>query len=170
MKKILARLAQADSDDLANSHNSQSGNLNRHYASFLGRHFRIGHFSLIVDEIIAEGGFGVVFRVHSQQGQYYALKRTCVNCERDLALCKREVTIVSSLSHKNILRYVDSRINRVREGIFEVLLLTAYYPGNWLIECVGSVAPYIYCIAQARVVVCIDIKANAEETFDHADA
>ncbi|KAF6772813.1 hypothetical protein AHF37_07945 [Paragonimus kellicotti] len=94
MKKILARLAQADSDDLANSHNSQSGNLNRHYASFLGRHFRIGHFSLIVDEIIAEGGFGVVFRVHSQQGQYYALKRTCVNCERDLALCKREVTIV----------------------------------------------------------------------------
>ncbi|KAF8569701.1 hypothetical protein P879_05925 [Paragonimus westermani] len=130
MKKILARLAQADSDDLPNSHSSPSGNLNRHYASFLGRHFRIGHFSLIVDEIIAEGGFGVVFRVRSQQGQYYALKRTCVNCERDLALCKRELTIVSSLSHKNILRYIDSRINRVREGIFEVLLLTAYYPGS----------------------------------------
>ncbi|GAA56762.1 AP2-associated kinase [Clonorchis sinensis] len=76
------------------------------------------------------GGFGVVFRVRSQQGQYYALKRTCVNSAQNLAICKREITIVSSLSHKNILRSIDSRINRIQDGIFEVLLLTAYYPGS----------------------------------------
>ncbi|KER29510.1 hypothetical protein T265_03885 [Opisthorchis viverrini] len=131
MKKILARLAQSDSDDPNNSHNNIAGSTtSSHFTSFLGRHFRIGKLSLVVDEIIAEGGFGVVFRVRSQQGQYYALKRTCVNSAQNLAICKREITIVSSLSHKNILRSIDSRINRIQDGIFEVLLLTAYYPGS----------------------------------------
>ncbi|KAA0188528.1 AP2-associated protein kinase [Fasciolopsis buskii] len=70
----------------------------------------------------------MVFRVRSQQGQHYALKRTCVSNNQDLAVCKREITIVSSLSHKNILRYIDSRVNRLPQGVHEVLLLTVYYP------------------------------------------
>ncbi|CAH8578897.1 unnamed protein product, partial [Dicrocoelium dendriticum] len=129
MKKILAKLAQGELEDASNSH-SNTGNSATHGASFIGRHFKIGHFSLAVDDVIAEGGFGTVFRVRSRQGQFYALKRTCVNYEHDLNVCKREITIVSSLSHKNILRYIDSRINRLEDGIFEVLLLTAYYPGS----------------------------------------
>ncbi|CAL8096970.1 unnamed protein product [Calicophoron daubneyi] len=85
---------------------------------------------LFVSFDLLAGGFGMVFRVRSNQGQNFALKRTCVNNEQDLSVCKREITIVSSLSHKNILRYVDSKIGRIEQGIYEVLLLTVHYPGS----------------------------------------
>ncbi|XP_018652999.1 serine/threonine kinase [Schistosoma mansoni] len=81
-------------------------------------------------DLRAPGGFGVVFRVVSQHGHTYALKRTCVNNSHDLSVCKREINIVSSLSHKNIIRYVDSKIIDIQQGIYEVLLLTTYYPGS----------------------------------------
>lgn len=122
MKKILARLTHVDSDD--NIINPQSHN------ALFGRRFDIGNFSLTVEDVVAEGGFGVVFRVVSQHGHTYALKRTCVNNEHDLAVCKREITIVSSVTHKNIIRYVDSKILCTRPGIYEVLLLTVYYRGS----------------------------------------
>jgi hypothetical protein len=49
--------------------------------------------------VIAEGGFGVVFLVR-QRGQsghekrLMALKRIFVNNDKDLAVCKREISIV----------------------------------------------------------------------------
>ncbi|CAH8541556.1 unnamed protein product [Schistosoma turkestanicum] len=129
MKKIFARLAQGDSDEGFTSYNNLSSHQGPHLAA-LGRNFSLGSLSLVVESVIAEGGFGVVFRVVSQHGHTYALKRTCVNNSHDLAVCKREINIVSSLSHKNILRYVDSKITDIQQGIYEVLLLTMYYPGN----------------------------------------
>ncbi|CAH8616863.1 unnamed protein product [Heterobilharzia americana] len=129
MRKILARLAQGDSDEGFTSYNNL-GNHQSPQLTSVGRNFRLGSFSLVVETIIAEGGFGVVFRVVSQHGHTYALKRTCVNNTQDLAVCKREITIVSSVSHKNILRYVDSKISDIQPGIYEALLLTSYYPGN----------------------------------------
>ncbi|KAH8873690.1 AP2-associated protein kinase 1 [Schistosoma japonicum] len=129
MKKILARLAQGDSDEGFTSYNNLGNHQGTHVTT-VGRNFKLGSFTLIVESVIAEGGFGVVFRVVSQHGHTYALKRTCVNNSHDLAVCKREITIVSSLSHKNILRYVDSKITDIQPGIHEALLLTAYYPGS----------------------------------------
>nr|CAH8863242.1 unnamed protein product [Trichobilharzia regenti] len=129
MKKILARFAQGDSDEGFTAYNNL-GNHQSAQPTSVGRNFRLGRFSLVVETTIAEGGFGVVFRVVSQHGHTYALKRTCVNNSHDLAVCKREITIVSSVSHKNILRYVDSKITDIQPGIYEALLLTAYYPGN----------------------------------------
>ena len=53
------------------------------------------------EETIAEGGFGVVFLVkgHAKKessDQKFALKRIFVNNEKDLAVCKREISIVVS--------------------------------------------------------------------------
>ncbi|CAH8609412.1 unnamed protein product [Schistosoma margrebowiei] len=129
MKKILARLAQGDSDEGFASYNNLGNHQGPHLAA-VGRNFRVGSFTLVVESVIAEGGFGVVFRVVSQHGHTYALKRTCVNNSHDLSVCKREINIVSSLSHKNIIRYVDSKIIDIQQGIYEVLLLTTYYPGS----------------------------------------
>ncbi|CAH8581546.1 unnamed protein product [Schistosoma mattheei] len=129
MKKILARLAQGDSDEGFASYNNLGNHQGPHLAA-VGRNFRVGSFTLVVESVIAEGGFGVVFRVVSQHGHTYALKRTCVNNNHDLSVCKREINIVSSLSHKNIIRYVDSKIIDIQQGIYEVLLLTTYYPGS----------------------------------------
>ena len=47
-------------------------------------------------QVIAEGGFGVVFLVRGKDGARMALKRMFVNNEKDLAVCKREINIVVS--------------------------------------------------------------------------
>jgi hypothetical protein len=46
--------------------------------------------------VIAEGGFAIVFLVKSNSGTRLALKRMCVNNDKDLAVCKREINIVVS--------------------------------------------------------------------------
>ena len=51
-----------------------------------------------------------------------------VNNEHDLAACKREIQIVSTLNgHKNIIGYVDSSIAQSTNGVYEVLMLMPYY-------------------------------------------
>ena len=47
--------------------------------------------------MIAEGGFAIVFLVKSSSGSKLALKRMCVNNEKDLSVCKREINIVVGL-------------------------------------------------------------------------
>jgi hypothetical protein len=47
--------------------------------------------------VIAEGGFAIVFLVKSNSGTRLALKRMCVNNDKDLAVCKREINIVVSI-------------------------------------------------------------------------
>ena len=53
-------------------------------------------FQVVYEEVIAEGGFGVVFLVSHKKdsGMKFALKRMFVNNEKDLAVCKREINIV----------------------------------------------------------------------------
>ena len=51
-----------------------------------------------------------------------------VNNEHDLAACRREIQIVSTLNgHKNIIGYIDSSITHVGNGVYEVLLLMPFY-------------------------------------------
>jgi AP2-associated kinase len=80
-----------------------------------GGSWTVGRHVVHAEETIAEGGFGVVFLVrgHAKGGaknasdsgssssssngdQKYALKRIFVNNEKDLAVCKREISIVVS--------------------------------------------------------------------------
>ena len=58
----------------------------------------VGRHTVAYEEVIAEGGFGVVFLVKhvKDSGMKFALKRMFVNNEKDLAVCKREINIVVS--------------------------------------------------------------------------
>lgn len=101
--------------------------------TFIGKTFTVGKFNVTVDDVIAEGGFALVFLVKGTNNVKYALKRMFVNNEHDLNVCKREIQIASSLSgHKNIIGYVDSSISHVRDGVYEVLLLMHYCRGHVL--------------------------------------
>lgn len=100
--------------------------------SFIGKIYTIAGAQYVVEEVIAEGGFAIVFLVKScSTGKKFALKRMFVNNEQDLAVCKREIQIYSSLSgHKNIITFINSAITRMPGSIFEVLILMQYYKGS----------------------------------------
>ena len=57
--------------------------------------------------------------------------RMCVNNDKDLAVCRREINIISNLTgHKNLICYVDSQINQTEAKVHEVLLLMPYHKVN----------------------------------------
>uniref|UniRef100_U5EMV2 Putative ap2-associated protein kinase 1 n=1 Tax=Corethrella appendiculata TaxID=1370023 RepID=U5EMV2_9DIPT len=96
-------------------------------STFIGKTFKLSRDSVTVEEVLAEGGFAVVFLVKANNGQKYALKRMYVNNEYDLSVCNREIKITSNLNgHKNIIGYVDHSINAVGNGVHEILLLMPY--------------------------------------------
>uniref|UniRef100_A0A2S2QCV2 AP2-associated protein kinase 1 n=1 Tax=Sipha flava TaxID=143950 RepID=A0A2S2QCV2_9HEMI len=99
---------------------------------FVGKQFVVGRTSVTVEDVIAEGGFAVVFLVKSNNKKY-ALKRLFVNDEVDLGVAKKEIQIASSLNgHKNIVGFIDSNITRHNNGVHEVLMLMPYCPSNVL--------------------------------------
>ncbi|XP_044599134.1 BMP-2-inducible protein kinase isoform X2 [Cotesia glomerata] len=105
---------------------SKIDNTSKEPNSYLGKIFVVGRHTVTVEEVLAEGGFAIVFLVKSSNGRY-ALKRMYVNNEHDLNVCKREIQIASNLSgHKNIIGYVDSSITHIGGGVHELLLLMPY--------------------------------------------
>jgi len=98
------------------------------HSSFIGKKFTVGKHPVVVEDVIAEGGFAIVFLVKSSSGAKLALKRMCVNNEKDLSVCKREINIVSNLTgHKNLIEYIDSSVVQTETGVHEVLLLMPYH-------------------------------------------
>ncbi|XP_067125876.1 AP2-associated protein kinase 1-like isoform X2 [Centruroides vittatus] len=105
----------------------------REISKFVNKTFVIGRHTVTVDDVIAEGGFALVFLVKSNNGQNYALKRMFVNNEHDLNVSRREIQICSSLrGHKNIVGYIDSTICHIGGEVYEILLLMQYYRGHVL--------------------------------------
>ncbi|XP_011335247.1 AP2-associated protein kinase 1 isoform X2 [Ooceraea biroi] len=105
---------------------SKIDNTSKEPNSYLGKVFVVGRHTVTVEEVLAEGGFAIVFLVKASGGRY-ALKRMYVNNEHDLNVCKREIQIASNLSgHKNIIGYVDSNITHTGGGVHELLLLMPY--------------------------------------------
>ncbi|XP_032294490.1 AP2-associated protein kinase 1 isoform X3 [Drosophila virilis] len=127
MKKILSKFDR--NEKLENSHNSSSS---KETNSFVGKVFTVGRVTVTVEDVLAEGGFAMVFLARGNGGgsasaNKYALKRMYVNNEHDLNVAKREIQIASNLSgHKNIIGYVDSSITPTGNGVCEVLLLMPY--------------------------------------------
>jgi len=98
------------------------------HSSYIGKKLTIGRHTVVIEDVIAEGGFAIVFLVKSMTGSRLALKRMCVNNEKDLAVCKREINIVSNLTgHKNLIEYVDSSVSSSDTGVHEVMLLMPYH-------------------------------------------
>ncbi|XP_053874273.1 AP2-associated protein kinase 1 isoform X6 [Malaclemys terrapin pileata] len=105
-------------------------------SGYIGRVFHIGRYQVTVDEVLAEGGFAIVFLVRTNNGMKCALKRMYVNNEHDLQVCKREIQIMRDLSgHKNIVGYIDSSINSVSSGdVWEVLILMDFCRGGQVVN------------------------------------
>ncbi|XP_029019837.1 AP2-associated protein kinase 1-like isoform X5 [Betta splendens] len=104
--------------------------------SFIGRVFTIGRYQVTVEEIIAEGGFAIVFLVRTHQGLRCALKRMYVNNEHDLQVCKLEIQIMRDLvGNKNIVGFLDSSITAVGVGdVWEVLILMDFCRGGQVVN------------------------------------
>ncbi|KAL3193460.1 hypothetical protein MRX96_016817 [Rhipicephalus microplus] len=121
MKKLFSRFERIDQGAAREANN------------FVGKVFTVGRHTVTVEDVIAEGGFAIVFLVKGSNNVRYALKRMFVNEEQGLNVCKREIQIASNLSgHKNIIGFVDSVINHVGGGVYEVLMLMHYYKGHVL--------------------------------------
>ncbi|XP_026195053.1 AP2-associated protein kinase 1-like isoform X2 [Anabas testudineus] len=104
--------------------------------NFIGRNFTVGRHQVTVEEIVAEGGFAIVFLVRTNQGVRCALKRMYVNNEHDLQVCKREIQIMKDLvGHKNIVGYLDSSITAMgSRDVWEVLILMDYCKGGQVVN------------------------------------
>uniref|UniRef100_A0A7N8Y9M2 non-specific serine/threonine protein kinase n=1 Tax=Mastacembelus armatus TaxID=205130 RepID=A0A7N8Y9M2_9TELE len=104
--------------------------------NFIGRAFTVGRHQVTVEEIIAEGGFAIVFLVRTNQGVRCALKRMYVNNEHDLQVCKCEIQIMKDLvGHKNIVGYLDSSITAMgSRDVWEVLILMDYCKGGQVVN------------------------------------
>ncbi|XP_049908712.1 AP2-associated protein kinase 1-like isoform X1 [Epinephelus moara] len=104
--------------------------------NFIGRAFTVGRHQVTVEEIIAEGGFAIVFLVRTNQGVRCALKRMYVNNEHDLQVCKCEIQIMKDLvGHKNIVGYLDSSITAMgSRDVWEVFILMDFCKGGQVVN------------------------------------
>jgi AP2-associated kinase len=71
-------------------------NTSREVNNYVGKVFTVGRQTVTVEDILAEGGFAIVYLVKGNNGTRYALKRMYVNNEQDLNVAKREIQIAVS--------------------------------------------------------------------------
>uniref|UniRef100_A0A3B5PR80 non-specific serine/threonine protein kinase n=1 Tax=Xiphophorus maculatus TaxID=8083 RepID=A0A3B5PR80_XIPMA len=131
MKKF-SRMPKSESGGLggASGTSSSSG-----VSSYFGKVFAVGRYQVTVEELVAEGGFSVVFLARTHSGVRCALKRMYVNNVPDLNIYKREITIMKELSgHKNVVRYLDSTISFVSDSVWEVLILMEYCKAGQVVK------------------------------------
>nr|XP_045620399.1 uncharacterized protein LOC123771725 isoform X6 [Procambarus clarkii] len=113
MKKLFQRIDQSNKD--------------QSHTSFLGKVFVVGRHTVTVEEVIAEGGFALVFLVKGSGGVRFALKRLYVNNEHDLEVARNEINIAKMLNGpRTVVGYVDSGVTHIGSGVYEVLLLMTY--------------------------------------------
>ncbi|KAA0717292.1 BMP-2-inducible protein kinase [Triplophysa tibetana] len=128
MKKF-ARMPKSESGGLGGGSGSGTGSSN------VGKVFAVGRYQVTVEELVAEGGFSMVFLARTHSGVRCALKRMYVNNVHDLNIFKREITIMKELSgHKNIVHYLDSTTNAVGDSVWEVLILMEYCKAGQVVK------------------------------------
>ncbi|KAK2911860.1 hypothetical protein Q8A67_003993 [Cirrhinus molitorella] len=129
MKKF-SRMPKSESGSLGGGSGSGTGSSN-----YIGKVFAVGRYQVTVEELIAEGGFSMVFLARTHSGVRCALKRMYVNNVHDLNIFKREITIMKELSgHKNIVRYLDSTTNAVGDSVWEVLILMEFCKAGQVVK------------------------------------
>ncbi|XP_048208621.1 AP2-associated protein kinase 1 isoform X7 [Perognathus longimembris pacificus] len=136
MKKFFDSRREQGGSGLGSGSSGGGGSTSGLGSGYIGRVFGIGRQQVTVDEVLAEGGFALVFLVRTSNGLKCALKRMFVNNEHDLQVCKREIQIMRDLSgHKNIVGYIDSSINNVSSGdVWEVLILMDFCRGGQVVN------------------------------------
>ncbi|XP_073068248.1 AP2-associated protein kinase 1 isoform X17 [Manis javanica] len=136
MKKFFDSRREQGGSGLGSGSSGGGGSTSGLGSGYIGRVFGLGRQQVTVDEVLAEGGFAIVFLVRTSNGMKCALKRMFVNNEHDLQVCKREIQIMRDLSgHKNIVGYIDSSINNVSSGdVWEVLILMDFCRGGQVVN------------------------------------
>ncbi|XP_077942947.1 AP2-associated protein kinase 1 isoform X21 [Gasterosteus aculeatus] len=131
--------------------------------SFIGRVFTIGRYQVTVEEIVAEGGFAIVFLVRTHQGVRCALKRMYVNDEHDLQVCQLEIQIMRDLvGNKNIVGFLDSSITAVGAGdVWEVLILMDFCRGGQVVNLMNQRLQTGFTEAEALQIFCDTCEAVA---------
>ncbi|XP_042343450.1 AP2-associated protein kinase 1-like isoform X3 [Plectropomus leopardus] len=131
--------------------------------SFIGRVFTIGRYQVTVEEIVAEGGFAIVFLVRTHQGVRCALKRMYVNNEHDLQVCKLEIQIMRDLvGNKNIVGFLDSSITAVGAGdVWEVLILMDFCRGGQVVNLMNQRLQTGFTEAEVLQIFCDTCEAVA---------
>ncbi|CAJ0584794.1 unnamed protein product, partial [Mesorhabditis spiculigera] len=94
-----------------------------------GTQLHVHNHNVVVDKKLAEGGFAIVYLVVDKKNRQFALKRQFINDDlKQVEACRRESQIISSLrGHKNIVEYVDHSLEKNKAGVYDYMLLTAYY-------------------------------------------
>ncbi|XP_013867577.1 AP2-associated protein kinase 1 isoform X4 [Austrofundulus limnaeus] len=131
--------------------------------TFIGRVFSIGRYQVTVEEIIAEGGFAIVFLVRTHQGQRCALKRMYVNNEHDLQVCKLEIQIMRDLvGNRNIVGFLDSSLTAVGAGdVWEVLILMDFCRGGQVVNLMNQRLQTGFSEAEVLQIFCDTCEAVA---------
>ncbi|XP_060893831.1 AP2-associated protein kinase 1-like isoform X13 [Labrus mixtus] len=131
--------------------------------SFIGRVFTIGRYQVTVEEIVAEGGFAIVFLVRTHQSVRCALKRMYVNNEHDLQVCKLEIQIMRDLvGNKNIVGFLDSSITAVGAGdVWEVLILMDFCRGGQVVNLMNQRLQTGFTEAEVLQIFCDTCEAVA---------
>lgn len=131
--------------------------------TFIGRVFIIGRYQVTVEEIVAEGGFAIVFLVRTHQSLRCALKRMYVNNEHDLQVCKLEIQIMRDLvGNKNIVGFLDSSITAVGSGdVWEVLILMDFCRGGQVVNLMNQRLQTGFTEAEVLQIFCDTCEAVA---------
>ncbi|KAM8866760.1 BMP-2-inducible protein kinase [Synchiropus picturatus] len=152
MKKF-SRMPKSESGGLGGA--SGSG-------SYIGKVFAVGRYQVTVEELVAEGGFSVVFLARTHSGVRCALKRMYVNNVQDLNIYKREITIMKELSgHKNIVGYLDSAIGAVSDSVWEVLILMEYCKAGQVVKQMNQRLNVGFSEAEVLTIFCDTCEAVA---------
>ena len=121
MKRLFGVAANAR----AGSSSSQQQQQQQQHREWIGRELAVGRHHVVVEEVVAEGGFALVFLVKSRSGsggssggsvssstcRRLALKRMCVNNETDLNVCRREMSVLKRMRGRaNVVEFVDSAV------------------------------------------------------------
>ncbi|XP_029295019.1 AP2-associated protein kinase 1-like isoform X8 [Cottoperca gobio] len=131
--------------------------------TFIGRVFTIGRYQVTVEEIVAEGGFAIVFLVRTHQAVRCALKRMYVNNEHDLQVCQLEIQIMRDLvGNKNIVGFLDSSITAVGAGdVWEVLILMDFCRGGQVVNLMNQRLQTGFTEAEVLQIFCDTCEAVA---------
>lgn len=114
-----------------------------------------------MDSILAEGGFGFVYKVRdASSGEEFALKKVNISNGETLRVIKNEIKIwkeCSSTNHPNIVKFVDASQDRENNCIY---ILSELCSGGTLFDILEK---YDGKMSEKQIIhICIDICTGIE--------
>ena len=138
-------------------------------SEFIGKVLKVSRYHVTIEEVLAEGGFSVVFLGKLSSGQKVALKRMFVNSKIDMQVCQREIDIMKQHgSHKNVVTLLDSCIQSSSNnaGVYEVQLLMEFCRAGHVVQLMNLRLESKFTQTEVLKIFCDVVEAVA--TLHHA--